>query len=130
MRSNTAVDTGSNLASWVLIMYMETPRGLGEFGDILRRYYAGVVGAVGKHHHDFPACVLRRILQRQQQGVVECRFVSCHSRAHGAQNLRPVEGKNVLVRPLGEVHDHRWGGANWPPYNRAGLLGATSTLQR
>ena len=25
MRSNTAVDTGSNLASWVLIMYMETP---------------------------------------------------------------------------------------------------------
>src|SRR5271165_5086550 len=54
-------------------VYRDASR-LSEFGDILGRHDAGIVRTVGKHDDDFPALILRRILQREQQGVVECCF--------------------------------------------------------
>src|SRR5208283_6234329 len=53
--------------------------------------------------HDFPALILGSILQREQQRVVECCFVSGDGRANGVQNLGPVGGKSSCPRKIAVV---------------------------
>jgi SAM-dependent methyltransferase len=61
------------------------PGRLGEFGYILGRHNAGVVGAIGKHDDDLPAAVLGGIFQSQQESVVEGSLIAGHGSAYGLQ---------------------------------------------